>query len=281
MKLKGAGRVNQKLTSKIYTFLIFTIKNYIKNDCTHRASSLTITTLLTMVPLLTVFFTLLALLPYFDQVREPLQNFIFSHLVPDSSQKIQSYIIDFTAKASKFSLSSGIAILLYSMLLIYNIELALNKIWRVGNTRKPLNGFLVYLAILFVLPVFLGCSLLLSTYLREVSIFGAQYAIEKNLLMAYAPFLLAWVSFSFLYYVVPNTRVKFSQAQISALLATVLFEVVKLGFSLYLSYVTLYEMMYGVFAILPFFIIWIDLVWLITLFCAEINHSLATFNSKA
>ncbi len=273
--------MTQKIISKLYRFLVFTCKNYIKNDCSHRASSLTITTLLTMVPLLTVFFGLLTVLPYFEQILEPLKHFIFNHFLPDSGQSAQTYILNFTAKASKFSLLSGIAILLYSMLLIYNIELALNKIWHASNMRKPLNACVLYLAILTIFPVFLGLSLLLSSYLRSTSFLGPEYILEKNILLSYAPFLLAWAGFTFLYYVVPNTRVKLLQAQLSAVFATILFEVTKTLFSLYLSYFTFYEMIYGVFAILPVFIIWLYLVWLIILFCAEINHSLATFFNHA
>ncbi len=270
----------QKRISSTYAFFLLTCKNYIKNDCTHRASSLTITTLLTMVPLLTVLFSLLTVLPYFEKLLEPVQHFIFNHFVPDSGQAIQEYILDFTAKASHFSLLSGIAIVLYSMLLIYNIELALNKIWHVTNTRSLLNAVLVYLTILVILPVFLGLSLLLNSYVKAMSFFGHEYLLQKNLLLSYGPFLLAWIGFTFLYYIVPNKRIKLGQAQLSALLATILFEVVKTGFSLYLSYFPFYDMIYGVFAIIPVFVIWLDLVWLITLFCAEINHSLSCIQKK-
>ncbi len=265
------------IIARSYAFLKFTFKNYIENECTHRASSLTITTLLTMVPLLTILFSLLTHLPYFDQLLEPVQNFIFNHFVPDASHKVQAYVTAFTTKASHFSIISGIAILLYSMLLIYNVELALNKIWHVKRMRNPFHAVFVYGFILIILPLFLGFSLFASSYLRCSAFFGSQYFQEKNILISHAPFVLAWIGFSFLYYVVPNKRVPLKLALFSALLATLLFEVVKKGFSLYLTYFTFYEMIYGAFAIVPVFIIWIELVWLITLFGAEFNHSLNTF----
>ncbi|MDF1646858.1 MAG: YihY family inner membrane protein [Legionellaceae bacterium] len=272
--------MTQKIIATLYQFVVFTFKNYIRNDCGHRASTLTLTTVLSMVPLLIVFFSLLTFLPYFDQILKPLQNFIFNHFVPESGRAVQEYILNFTAKASQFSIMSGFAVLLYSMILIYNIELALNKIWHVNYTRKPLNGLIVYLAILIIFPLFLGVSLLLSSYIRSISFLGPEYQIQKNILISYAPFLLAWIGFTFLYYIVPNKRIKFSQALLSAALATVFFEIAKQGFSLYLSYVTLYEVIYGVFAIIPVFIIWIYLVWILTLFCAEINYSLAVVSKK-
>lgn len=233
-----------------------------------------------MVPLLTVLFSLLTYLPYFNQLLEPAQNFIFNHFVPDASHKVQAYITTFTTKAGHFSIISGVAILLYSMLLIYNVELALNKIWHVTRVRNPIHAVFVYGFILIILPLFLGFSLFASAYLRANAFFGPQYFQEKSILISNAPFILAWIGFSFLYYVVPNKRVPFKHALFSALLATLLFEIVKKGFSLYLEYFTFYEMIYGAFAIVPVFIIWIELVWLITLFCAEFNHSLSVFTDK-
>jgi len=272
--------MKHKIIVNITAFLRVTVSNYIKNDCSHRASSLTITSLLEMVPLLAVFFGLLTLLPNFDQLLQPLQHFIFDNFLPNSGRSIQAYILKFTSNASHFSLVGGVGLLLSSLLLVYNIELALNKIWHVTKSRTFLNACVVYLSILVLLPMLLGLSLLLSSYVRTLSIFGYEPIVQTSTLLLYAPFFLSWAGFTCLYYIIPNRRVKFGYAQLSALLATILFELMQKGFALYLTYFGSYELIYGVFSTIPIFIIWIYLVWLLTLFCAEFNYSLQTHAAR-
>jgi membrane protein len=266
-----------KLTSILYEFFRLTIKNCIQNGCSYRASSLTLVSLLAIVPFMAVFFGLMTLLPNFDQIIQPIQHMIFNNFVPEAGRSVEQYILNFIGKASHFSLIGGGGVLVSSLLLIYNIELALNKTWHVTCARKPLNALIVYSSILILLPVLLGSSLLVSSYLRSMFLFRHEHIVQESTLMTYIPFILAWVGFTFLYYVMPNRKINLIHAQISAFLATLLFELAKLGFSFYLKYFIFYELIYGVFAIIPIFIMWVYVVWLITLFCAEINYSLSSY----
>ena len=270
-----------KFTSTLYEFLCFTIKNCIKNGCSYRASSLTLVSLLAIVPFMAVFFGLMTLLPNFDQIIQPIQHMIFNNFVPEAGRSVEQYILNFIGKASHFSLIGGGGVLISSLLLIYNIELALNKTWHVTRSRKSLNALMVYFYILILLPVLLGSSLLVSSYLRSMFLFRHEHILQESTLMAYIPFILAWVGFTFLYYVMPNRKIRLGHAQISAFLATLLFELAKQGFSLYLKYFIFYELVYGVFAIIPIFIMWVYVVWLITLFCAEINYSLSSYRKQS
>lgn len=260
--------------SNLHALLAKAVKNYIKNDCILHASSLTLATLLTIVPLFAVFFGLLTFFPYFEQLLQPVQHFIFANFVPEASRSIETYLLDFISKASHFSLVGGIGLLLYSLWLIYNIEVTLNKIWRVRRARKPWDACIVYLLILLLLPISLGVGMLFSSYIHSSFLFGHNDFLKQTVFALYAPFFLGWFGFTCLYYIIPNCRVPLKYAIFSALLATILFEIAKKGFALYLKYFASYEMLYGVFSTVPIFIMWIYLVWLLTLFCAEINHTL-------
>lgn len=255
--------------------VLTSLKNFVKHECSYYASSLTLVSLLALVPILALFLGLLALIPDFNQVTHSVQHFIFNHFVPESGQLVEDYIGKFVSKARDFSMVGGGGVLISSLLLIYNIEASLNKIWEIRRSRKFLNACLLYISILIILPLFLGLSIIISSYLSSLSFFGHGHFIEKNTLLLYAPFFLAWAGFTGLYYIIPNRRVKLGQAVFSALLATLLFQVLKTGFSFYLKHVVFYELVYGVFATLPIFMIWLYLVWMLTLFCAEINHTLA------
>lgn len=264
----------KKIGVYIYKFCLKTVKNYIQNGCIERASALTIATLLAIVPLLAVFFGLFTFFPYFEQWLAPIQHLIFQNFMPDAGRSIETYLLNFIAKANHFSLVGAIGLVVYSLLLIYNIEMALNKIWRVKRARKPWNACIVYLLILILLPLLLGMGMLLSSYIHTNLLFGHDKFLKETMLVLHAPFFLGWVGFTCLYYIIPNCRVKLKHAAFGAFFATFFFEVAKKGFTVYLKYFASYEMLYGVFATIPIFIMWVYLVWLITLFCAEVSHTL-------
>lgn len=136
--------MNHTIVLKAYDFLCVTVKNYVKNDCINRASSLTITSLLEMVPLLVVFFGLLTLLPNFDTLLQPLQDFIFNNFLPDSGQSIQVYILKFTANANHASWVGSVWVLLSSLLFGFTwcgyLRCFVRKLiihWCVGSAREP------------------------------------------------------------------------------------------------------------------------------------------------
>lgn len=259
----------------IYQVLSTSAKNYIKNDCACRASSLTITTLLAIVPLLAVFMGLITYLPNFEQLLQPVQHFIFENFVPESGQAIEAYLLDFTSKANEFSWVGGVGLILSSLLLIYNIELALNKIWQVEHSRHFFRAIFAYMAILLGWPIFLGLGIAISAYIQGHVPASMADVLKVKFLLPHTAFMLAWLGFTGFYFVIPNCNVKLRHALLAALLATVFFEVIKQGFSLYLKYFASYEFIYGVFATIPIFIIWVYLLWLLTLFCAEFNHTLS------
>lgn len=256
---------------QLVRFIRFVILNFINDDCTYRASALAFTSLLAVVPLMTVGLAILSSFPVFQGLSEPLQDFIFQNFVPATGKIIQSYLQIFSAQVSKLSIWGLVFLFVTALLVMFTIEQAMNKIWRVSSPRHGVAALLLYWAILSLAPILLGLSLAASSYLVSSPFFKDHQA--PSLLLNTAPYLLSLTGFTFLYAVVPNHPVKFKHAFFGAIVATLFFETAKLAFVFYLIRYNTYELLYGAFASLPLFFIWVYWVWFITLLGAEVSYA--------
>lgn len=261
-----------------WRFIIFVIKHFIDDDCTYRASALAFTTLLAIVPLMTVGLAIFSSLPVFQGFSVPVQNFIFENFVPATGKVVQSYISQFTTQASQLSVTGVVFLFVTAILLMVTIERAMNKIWHVSESRHGISAFLLYWAILSLAPLFLGLSLTASSYL--FSLFLLQQYHAPSFFLRLLPFFFSLTGFTFLYVVVPNQPVKIRHGLIGALVATTLFESAKYAFAYYLGHYNTYELLYGAFASVPIFFIWIYWVWIITLLGAEICYALSVSHQR-
>lgn len=263
-----------------YRFIQFVIKNFMKDDCTYYSSALTFTALLAIVPLMSVSFSLLSSFPMFQELKTPIQDFIFENFVPTTGKVVQKYIMTFTAQASKLSISGVAFLFITSVLLMFTIEQALNKIWKVRVQRQGTSAFLLYWAILSLTPILMGLSFAASSYVFSLPFISPEAKSQGVMLLHLAPFLLTLTSLTFVYMVVPNCRVHFMHAFKGAFIASALFEAAKQAFTWYLSSYNSYELLYGAFAILPVFFLWVYYVWLIVLLGAEVAFALGTYHSR-
>lgn len=231
---------------------------------------MTYTTLLSLVPLSTVIFSVFAAFPMFDSVAGQIQSFVFENFVPTSSDAIQHYLEEFSSKTSKLT-AIGIAFLIVSALLMMNtIEGAMNDIWHVKSSRKPIPKFMVYWAMLTLGPILIGASIAFTSYLTSLPLISGL--IPKLLVLL--PFLASTLACTLLYAVVPNTYVPLRHAFIGAVVAAALFEIAKKGFALYITAFPTYEMIYGALATIPIFLIWLYLSWMVVMLGAEISFCL-------
>ncbi len=251
---------------------------FFENDGTYRASALTFTSLLAIVPLMSVSFTILSAFPVFHSVQKPLQDFIFQNFVPATGEVVKNYLQSFTAQASQLSVWGLAFLFVTAILLMYTIERAMNQIWRVQVRRKGISAFLLYWAILSLTPLLMGLSLILSSYLMSAPLFlgtAMKIGVTKAVLINWLPFGLAIIAFTLLYVVVPNCKVSLRHGFFGALLAAILFELAKLGFTFYLSRYQTYQLLYGAFATVPIFFLWVYWVWVIVLIGGEVAHGLS------
>lgn len=271
----------QKLTRSGRTlccFVRFVTRRFFIDGGIYRAAALTFTTLLAIVPFMSVVFFVLAAFPAFKAVNQQLQKLAFEHFVPASGETVQQYLQQFVEQATTLSWSGVTFLVLSALAMLFTIEQAMNHIWRTRLQQRGASAFLLYWAILTLGPLLIGVSFLASSYLLSLPwMLGASEGAELVVAgwLASLPWLIIVVAFTLLYVVVPNARVPVWHGLVGAVVAALLVELAKRGFTFYLQQIETYELLYGAFAAIPIFFLWLYLLWIIVLFGAEIAHGLS------
>jgi membrane protein len=231
------------------------------------AGSLTFTTMLAIVPLATVAFALFTAFPLFATFQASLQTFLAQHLMPDQiNNQIFRYLNQFASKARGLTTAGLIVLFVTSVMTMMTAESAFNLIWRVRKPRPFAQRVLVYWAIITLGPLLIGVSLSITSplFTRSAS-FAHEFSplIEWALTGAALPFTV--FVFTMLYVYLPNCTVQWRDAVVGGLLAALAFELAKRGFGFYVRRIPTYTAVYGAFATVPMFLLWVYLSWFITL----------------
>lgn len=259
-------------------FLHLMAHRFVRDGGLHHTASLTYTTLLSLVPLMTVSLALFSAFPVSERVAEVIQDFIFKNFVPASGEVVRTYLAEFSQKASRLTGAGSLFLVIVAVLMMANIDQALNALWRVRRRRRPLGLFLVYWAVLSLGPLLMGVSVALTSYLVSTPLVaGALEGEGGRGLLELLPALASALAFTLLYLLVPNRHVPARHAVLGGLLAAGLFELAKHGFALFLTTFPTYQAIYGALATVPVFLIWIYLCWLVTLLGAEFTYCLGIY----
>lgn len=266
----------QALSIKLLRIFYAVIRDLSGGLPTLRAMGLVYTTLLSMVPLLAVGFSVLKGFGVHNQI-EPLLQAAFIHL-GDQGDEITAYIIGFVDNIKVGILGAvGIALLFYTVVsLIQKIESALNYTWRITEYRALTQRISDYLSIIMVGPVLVFAALGITATIASSSIVTTLSAIEPFGYLIYGigktlPYVLIISAFTFIYMLIPNTKVKFGSALTGAVIAGILWQTAGLLFASFVAGSTNYTAVYSSFAILIIFMIWLYLSWLILLIGASIS----------
>ncbi len=236
------------------------------------ASSLTFTTLISLVPLVTVMLALFTAFPIFGRFQQALQQYFLQALVPDNiARPVLLSLTQFAGKASKLGGVGLLVLGLTALALVFTIDRTLNAIWRVPKPRPLAQRVLVYWAALTLGPLLLGASLSLTSYAVSASQ-GLVGAMPGALALAFdvLEFALLALGMACLFRFVPNTHVRWPHAWAGALFVAVGFDLAKRALGWYVKAVPGFAMVYGAFATLPIFLLWIYLSWLTVLLGAVI-----------
>jgi membrane protein len=231
------------------------------------AGSLTFTTVLSVVPLLAVSFALVTRFPVFRTLHEALQQHLLRNLLPDDiSRTVLKHLGQFAANAGGLTLVGFLFVLGAALMLLLTVENALNRIWQVRKPRPILKRLLMYLLMLAFGPLVLGASLWATSHLVSASLgLIGQLPPSAAFVLNLGPVLLGTLALAGLFYFVPNARVRRRDALVGGLLASIAFELGKRGFTIYLLKVPTYKAIYGGFAAVPVFLLWVYFSWLVTL----------------
>jgi membrane protein len=261
--------------------LYLTIRFFTEKRVTAQAAALTYSTLLSMVPILAVVFAIARGFGYNKYIE------LWFRKIMSTQPQIADLIVDFVNRylahtQSGIFLGIGLLFMLFTVLmLVNNIEETFNEIWQVSNARPIMRSIVNYLAMFFIFPIMIiismGVAIVMAT-VADVIDDIALLAPAIHLLLDFSPYLLMSLLFILLYVYMPNTKVKWSCAIIPGILAGVAMHILQLFYIYSQIWVTGYNAIYGSFAALPLFMLWLQISWTICLFGAQLTYTNQNLN---
>ena len=268
--------------NQLNAFVRFVLRRFLDDRCMLSAGALALTTLFALVPLVTVAFGVLSAFPVFAQWRQDISIFVFRNFVPTAGQAVQEYLIQFADNASKATAIGTLVLLASVVSLTLSVEGTFNRIWRVPRARRPGARFIVHWTVITLGPMAVVALLALSTYLfalRPLADPESELSLKATLLGA-LPFMIQWLVLMAAYVLIPNRSVRLRDGAIGATFAALMFEVVKRLFADYATNGANYQEVYGALAMVPLFVLWIYLSWILVLMGASLTASLAAFDYR-
>ena len=236
------------------------------------AGSLTFTTLIALVPLVTVMLALFSAFPMFASFQGSLEKYLLESLVPDTiARPVLEALAQFAGKANRLGTLGLVLLVATALALMLTIDRTLNGIWRVRQPRPIAQRVLVYWAAATLGPLLLGVSLSLTSYAISASR-GVVDALPGglNLLLGALEFLLLVAGMAGLFHYVPNTHVRWRHALAGGVFSAIGFDVAKSVMGWYFRQVPTYAMLYGAFATMPIFLVWLYVSWVVVLLGAVV-----------
>ena len=253
-------------------FLLHVARRFDEVRCLQIASSLTFTTLLALVPLVTIALTLMSAFPVFSGLGEQIHRFLLANMLPEAAGKVVTgYIKQFSGRTGRLTALGTAVLAVTAFMMMFTIERGFNSIWRVSRTRPVVQRVLIYWATLTLSPVLIGASLSITSYIISTSLgYARQVPLAGAAIIGLAPLVLTCAAFTFLYYVVPNRAVRLRHALLGGFVAALAFEIMKRGFALYIAKFPTYTLVYGAFAVIPIFLLWVYFSWVVVVIGALI-----------
>ena len=240
------------------------------------AASLTLTTALSIVPLLAVGFALFRRFPVFLPLEVAIEQHLLKSLLPaDISGAVLKYLHQFATNASSLTLVGSLFALAGAVMMLFTVEGALNQMWDVKKARPLPRRLGLYLLMLAVGPALVGASLWATATLLGASM-GLVRSVPQPLALTLdlVPIALCSVSLASLFHWLPNAQVRWPDAILGGVLGGIALELGKRGFTAYLIQGPTYRSLYGAFATLPVFLLWLYFSWLVTLSAALVTAHL-------
>lgn len=256
--------------------LVTAIDFFTTKGVINAASALTYSTILSLVPICAVVFAIARGFGYTKYIEEWFRNILASQ--PQAADFIIGFVNSYLEHTkSGIILGIGLVFMLYTVVMLTrNVEQTFNDIWHVENRKNIMRTFTDYLSIFFLIPIVIiimsGLSLFLTTMASQAGLDELLGPIMQ-LVVDIIPFVLMWLAFTGLYTLMPNTRVKFSSCFVPGFLASLAMYILQWFYINAQMFISNYNAIYGSFAALPLFMLWVQFSWTICLFGAELSYT--------
>jgi len=279
IRLKDTSRTRYFFI-KQFRILLLTIRGFAKDKCPLSASALTFYSILSIVPIVAMAFGIAKGFGF--------QVFLEKQLLEKfpGQEEVMNRVVAFAhslLENTKGGIIAGIGIvfLLWTVIkLLSNIELSFNDIWDVKTSRTYGRKFSDYLSIMLISPILFFLSSSVTVFIttqikvitQKVELIG-MFSPIIFFMLKLIPYGLIWILFVFMYILMPNTKVNFSSGLIAGVIAGTIYQIAQWAYISFQVGMARYNAIYGSFAALPLFLIWIQLSWMIVLFGAEISFA--------
>lgn len=266
--------------------LVLAGRGFVKDKCALHASALTYYSLLSVVPIMALIFGISKGFGTHDTIKQRIMDELPAHNeVAEWIVKLADSLLSIASTGLVTSI--GIVLLLWTALKVLgNIEETLNVIWGVKRGRTFIRKFSDYLSIMIVGPLIFFFSSSLAVYLAsQVTDLTQKTELAQLVdpivyfLIELSPIFLLWILFTLMFMIIPNTKVNFFPAFLSAIVSGTLYHWVQWFYIEFQIGATRYSTVYGTFAALPLFLIWLQLSWFIVLFGAELSYAFQNISS--
>jgi membrane protein len=240
------------------------------------AGSLTFTTVLALVPILTIALAIFTSFPLFNTFRSALEAYFIKSLMPQAiANTILVYLSQFATKATRLSAVGAVALIFTAVFMVAIIDRTFNRIWRVRRPRPLAQRILIYWAVVTLGPLLIGVSITVTSYLFTATndVVG-KLPFAGTVFFTLVSLFLTCGTFTLIYMAVPNRFVDWRDAAGGAMVAAIAFELTKRLFAVFVAKFSTYTAVYGALAAVPIFLVWIYLGWLIALSGAVLAASL-------
>ena len=266
---------------EIYHTLELTVRFFTAKRVMTQASALTYSSLLAIVPILAVIFAIARGFGYNKYIEIWFRDALSSQ--PQVADILAGFVNSYLIHTqSGIFLGVGLLFMLYTVLmLVNNVEETFNQIWQVNNSRPLIRSLTNYLAMFFIVPIIIVVSMGLSIFMATIADKMSGLMIlgpAVSRLLDFSPYLLLSLLFIWLYVYMPNTDVKLKSAIIPGVLAGIAMQLLQLFYIHSQIWVTGYNAIYGSFAALPLFMLWLQISWTICLFGAQLTYTNQNMN---
>lgn len=271
---KGAGEYRNPVARwavRQYKLLFYTVQGLSSHGTMVRSAALTFYTLMSLVPVVALVF---AVVKGFG-LAEGLEQNLYE-VLPQSPEVID-YVVGFAQKALARTQGGWVALvgvltLFWAVIKVFgSIEDAFNNIWEVRSTRSAARKYGDYIAVVVVAPILWVISSSMGNYAAEILGVAGSPALE--VLSRAGSLVVAWVMFTFIYVVLPSTKVRFTAALTAGVVAGTAFVLFQWGYVYLQRWMTSYNAIYGSFAALPLFLLWMQISWEILLLGGELSFA--------
>lgn len=268
----------QKYTTyTVIKTVYLTVDRFTKDNVVNKASALTYSTLLAIVPILAILFAIARSFGFANLIEHQLRGVLGG--VNETTEVVLQFVDSYLAHAkSGVFVGVGLILLFWTVLnLTTNIENAFNRIWRVSKPRSVYRKVTDYFSMFLLLPILIvlsaGVNIFMTTFLKEMEDYMMLAPFLKFLILL-IPFVLTWGMLTGLYIFMPNTKVKFTPALIAGILAGTFFQIFQVLYINSQLWVTKYNAIYGSFAAIPLLLLWLQMSWTICLFGVELAYAI-------